>query len=392
MIIRQSRKFLRKLFNYEFFAEAQQANASLSNELDIAKMRIIVNGYEIEVTGQRVLIEELRERGLQIPSLCYNSEAIHQASCMVCMVKDVKSGQMIPSCSTVPYEGMDIDTESEEVVEMRKMGLELLLSDHRADCEAPCTIVCPAKIDVAQILFYLDREQIGNAYTLLASAVDVQNLPCTDCKAPCEKACRRGSVDKSVDIRSIIKELSLKENCEADELANNVGSGLAQLDEQKRITAKLMSLQINHNAASPESPTKVFYSKLGRYKDEEKEWLRKNYTQQSHCLHCACEGKNKCLLRKCASEAEIKSSHYGVSSHQQVKAQIHVKGRLYFEPAKCIRCGLCVYNSQNGFTFMYRGFDMQVVIPDDNKNNVNEEIADLCPTGALFVRQLRDDE
>jgi hypothetical protein len=41
---------------------------------------------------------------------------------------------------------------------------------------------------------------------------------------------------------------------------------------------------------------------------------------------------------------------------------------------------------------MYRGFDMQVVIPEENKNNVDEEIANLCPTGALFVRKLRDDE
>lgn len=327
-------------------------------------MRIIVNGNEIEVTGQRVLIEELRERGLQIPTLCYNSEAKHQASCMVCMVKDVKSGQMIPSCSTFPYEEMDIDTESEEVVEMRKMGLELLLSDHRADCEAPCTIVCPAKIDVAQILLCLERKQTDKAYTLLASAVDVHNLPCNDCKAPCEKACRRGSVDKSVDVRKIITELSLKDKGES----------------------------VKEKTAQTSSPSKIFSSKLGRYTDTEKEWLRENYTQQSHCLHCACEGKDKCKLRECASEARIKSSRYGVSSHQQVKVQIHVKGQLYFEPAKCIRCGLCVYNSQNGFTFMYRGFDMHVVIPEENKNNVDEEIANLCPTGALFIRKLRDDE
>ena len=327
-------------------------------------MRIIVNGNEIEVTGQRVLIEELRERGLKIPTLCYNSEAKHQASCMVCMVKDVKSGQMIPSCSTFPYEGMDIDTESEEVVEMRKMGLELLLSDHRADCEAPCSIVCPAKIDVAQILLYIDREQTDKAYTLLASVVDVDNLPCTDCKAPCEKACRRASVDKSVNVRKIIIELSLKDKGES----------------------------VKDNTAQTSSPTKFFSSKLGRYTDTEKEWLRENYTQQSHCLHCACEGKEKCQLRECASEAKIKSSRYGVSSHQQVKVQMHVNGQLFFEPAKCIRCGLCVYNSQNGFTFMYRGFDMQVVIPEENKNNVDEEIANLCPTGALFVRKLRDDE
>ena len=334
-------------------------------------MRIIVNGNEIEVTGQRVLIEELRERGLHIPSLCYNSEAKHQASCMVCMVKDVKSGQMIPSCSTFPYEGMDIDTESEEVVEMRKMGLELLLSDHRADCEAPCSIVCPAKIDVAQILLYIDREQTDKAYTLLASAVDVHNLPCTDCKAPCEKACRRGAVDKCVDIRKIITELAASPPA----LSRREGAGARRKESGK----DNFSLH-------------KYASKLGRYTDTEKEWLRENYTQQSHCLHCACEGKEKCQLRECASEAKIKSSRYGVSSHQQVKVQIHVNGRLYFEPAKCIRCGLCVYNSQNGFTFMYRGFDMQVVIPEENKNNVDEEIADLCPTGALFVRKLRDDE
>ena len=334
-------------------------------------MRIIVNGNEIEVTGQRVLIEELRERGLHIPSLCYNSEAKHQASCMVCMVKDVKSGQMIPSCSTFPYEGMDIDTDSEEVVEMRKMGLELLLSDHRADCEAPCSIVCPAKIDVAQILLYIDREQTDKAYTLLASAVDVHNLPCTDCKAPCEKACRRGAVDKSVDIRKIITELAASPPA----LSRREGAGARRKESGK-----------------DNFPLHKYASKLGRYTDTEKEWLRENYTQQSHCLHCACEGKEKCQLRECASEAKIKSSRYGVSSHQQVKVQIHVNGRLYFEPAKCIRCGLCVYNSLNGFTFMYRGFDMQVVIPEENKNNVDEEIADLCPTGALFIRKLRDDE
>ena len=279
---------------------------------------------------------------------------------------------MIPSCSTFPYEGMDIDTDSEEVVEMRKMGLELLLSDHRADCEAPCSIVCPAKIDVAQILLYIDREQTDKAYTLLASAVDVHNIPCTDCKAPCEKACRRGAVDKCVDIRKIITELAASPPTLSQLTIEN---GKLKIDSGKD------NFQLHKYA-----------SKLGRYTDTEKEWLRENYTQQSRCLHCACEGKEKCQLRECASEAKIKSSRYGVSSHQQVKVQIHLNGRLYFEPAKCIRCGLCVYNSQNGFTFMYRGFDMQVVIPEENKNNVDEEIADLCPTGALFVRKLRDDE
>ena len=204
-------------------------------------MKIRVNGNEVEVTGQHVLIEELRERGLQIPSLCYAPEAEHQASCMVCMVKDVRSGQMIPSCSTFPQEGMEIDTESEEVVEQRKMAIELLLSDHGA----------------------------------------------------------RGGV---------------------------------------------------------------------------------------------CEGKEKCRLRELSVQMKAKWTRFGPIAPVGEKKQIYMNGRLWFEPAKCIRCGLCVYNSQNGFTFMYRGYDMQVVIPEENKKNVDEKMADLCPTGALFVRELRRDE
>lgn len=319
-------------------------------------MKIKINNKEIEVSGQRTLLEELRSVGYKVPSLCYDSDKKHQASCMVCMVKNVANGQMIPSCSTFPYEEMSIETDTEEVLSLRKMSLELLLSDHRADCEAPCTIVCPSKIDVAQILLHYDRGEKDKAYSLLASSADVNNLPCKDCKAPCEKACRRGTIDECVSIREII-------------------SGLAN-------TKGLKTVEVNSQANLSKTS---FSSKLGRYTDAEKEWLKDVYSQPSKCLHCACEGRAKCKLREYATDAQIKSPRYGVSSHQIVKEQIHVKGNLYFEPAKCIRCGLCVYNTEDGFTFKNRGFDMQVVIPEESKKNIDETIATICPTGALFT-------
>ena len=58
---------------------------------------------------------------------------------------------------------------------------------------------------------------------------------------------------------------------------------------------------------------------------------------------------------------------------------------MYFEVSKCIRCGLCVYNSDNGFTFKDRGFGMEVNLPDENKKNIRVELASLCPTGALYI-------
>ena len=64
----------------------------------------------------------------------------------------------------------------------------------------------------------------------------------------------------------------------------------------------------------------------------------------------------------------------------------HIVDQLWFEPVKCIRCGLCVYNSTDGFTFRGRGIGMEVVIPSESKNNVKEEMAELCPTGALYIK------
>lgn len=320
-------------------------------------MKITVNDKILEVSGELTLLEELRNAGYDVPSLCYANKARHQASCMVCMVRNVANDQMLPSCSTYPTEGMHIDTESDDVRNMRRMSLELLLSDHRADCEAPCVVVCPAKIDVARLILYYDRGQMDKAKSVLREAVASEQLPCQDCKASCEKACRRGTVDTRVSVREIIAEVA-KHKDGADNVAP--------------VSTK---------------QTHTFSSKLGRYSEAEKEWLKEVYNQPSRCLHCACEGKDKCKLREYASQAGIKSPRYGVSSRQVVKEQQHVCGRLYFEPAKCVRCGLCVYNSQDGFTFQHRGFDMQVIIPEESKSHASEHLAELCPTGALFLRE-----
>lgn len=319
-------------------------------------MKIYVNDKELQVSGERPLIEELKLAGYDIPALCYAPDAQHQASCMVCMVKNVTTGQMLPSCSTLPTDGMRLEVDSEEVLSLRRMSLELLLSDHRADCEAPCTAVCPAHMDPAQIILYYDRGQKAEARSLLAQQCDINALPCRDCKVSCEKACRRGTLDHAVAIRDIM-------------------IGLAEDTSLPTVPASSKAI-INKTS---------FTSRLGRYTPEEKEWLKEVYQQPSACLHCACEGRDKCKLRTYCTQAGIKSSRYGVHTQLPVKEQINVVGRLRYEPAKCVRCGLCVYNSADGFTFHKRGFEMQVVIPEESKAHIQESIARLCPTGALFL-------
>lgn len=229
-------------------------------------MRISVNHNTLEVSWLRPLIEELREVGIEVPSMCYAEGYEHHPSCMVCMVKDVKTEQMIPSCSTMPYEGMEIETDSDEVKELRRLSLELLLSDHRADCEAPCTMVCQRGIDVAGVIRLYDMGKMDEARKLLC------NVSCDDCKAPCEKACRRVTVDEGVKIREILNEV--------------LPSGKGTVP----VASQAPELWKGAGGSVP------FNSRLGRFSDREKQRMKETYTQPSRCLHCACDGRADCRL------------------------------------------------------------------------------------------------
>jgi len=320
-------------------------------------MKILLNNLECEVMDGESLMAVARRNGLSIPSLCSAEGAVHKASCMVCVVKNVSNGQIIPSCTTYPEEGMNIETDSEEVRMIRMQSLELLLSDHRADCEAPCSLVCPKGLDVEKMLYYYDSGRYRESNDLIADAFALPEIGCDTCKAPCEKACRRGSIDTAVSIRAIIKEV-----------AGMFKPTHPDIENRNRKTDKTL-----------------FQSKLGRFTASEKERLKTETTTPSRCLHCACAGRTGCQLRLLATSAGIKRPRYTISSALPAMTKQHINGNFWFEQAKCIKCGLCVYNSSNGFAFKDRGFGMQVVLPEENAGNINESLAELCPTGALYV-------
>ena len=90
----------------------------------------------------------------------------HYSSCMVCMVKDKRTGNFIPSCSALVQDGMDIDISGEDVISLRKKAVELLLSEHRAECEAPCKVVCPAGYNIPLMNRLLSAKDFDGAIQL----------------------------------------------------------------------------------------------------------------------------------------------------------------------------------------------------------------------------------
>jgi iron-hydrogenase subunit alpha len=97
------------------------------------KMKIYVDGKEVIINdNERNLLEALKNVGIEIPNLCYLSEASIYGACRMCLVEI--DGQITTSCTLKPYEGMKVKTNTPEIYEMRRNILELILATHNRDC------------------------------------------------------------------------------------------------------------------------------------------------------------------------------------------------------------------------------------------------------------------
>ena len=166
----------------------------------------------------------------------------------------------------------------------------------------------------------------------------------------------------------------------------------ARLILEGRNLAEQMHTKLSQSENITPKNVKPFNSNYSRFTETEKKLISeqsKENKRKSECLYCDCEKKNSCKLRTYATDYEIKNIRYSKDSSFKAMQRQHIHDDLWFEQAKCVRCGLCVYNSQNGFTFKDRGYGMQIVLPEENKVNVRDGLAEICPVGALFSSSLK---
>lgn len=93
-----------------------------------------INGFEVKVEKDTTILEAANKIGIKIPTFCHDPRLRPHGSCRICTV-EVKGGRNLPTACTTPvFEGMEVETESEGVVEARKEILDLLLANHPLDC------------------------------------------------------------------------------------------------------------------------------------------------------------------------------------------------------------------------------------------------------------------
>lgn len=164
-----------------------------------------INNNNIQVSENTTVLNAAKELGIEIPTMCYHEGLTNHPSCMLCLVKDVKSGKLQPSCALPVSEGMEIITDDDEIFVARQEALELLLSDHVGDCEAPCQPSCPANMDIPLMNRLIAAGNFDEALMVVKKDIALPLILGYICPAPCEKACRRTQVDEAVSICSLKK-------------------------------------------------------------------------------------------------------------------------------------------------------------------------------------------
>ena len=169
--------------------------------------KLTINGISVDAPENATLLEAAAQAGIAIPTLCHAAGKRPNTSCMVCVVEDTTKGRLLPACAARVTADMIIETDSGKVHNARRAVLELLLSEHVGDCEAPCEHACPASLNIPLMLRCLIRDDINAAQTLAQQSLVLPATLGRICTAPCEAGCRRGSYDKSIAIRRIHGQL-----------------------------------------------------------------------------------------------------------------------------------------------------------------------------------------
>ena len=133
----------------------------------MAKVRFTLNEKSTEVEAGSTILEAAQQNGVEIPTLCHDPRLKPTAACRLCLVEVEGAHGQMPACTTQVAEGMVVRTTTDDLVKLRRMALELLLSDHYGDCVAPCKLACPAGIDIQGYIGLIANGQYTEALKLI---------------------------------------------------------------------------------------------------------------------------------------------------------------------------------------------------------------------------------
>lgn len=193
-------------------------------------INLTINGKAVQAPEGSTILEAARLADIYIPTLCYDKAVEVYGACGLCVVEAEGIPKLLRSCSAKVSEGMVVNTESDRVVQSRKVAMELLMSAHDGDCVAPCQLNCPARTDCQGYVGLIANGEYEAALKLIKNKISLPASIGRVCPHPCEKACRRQNVEEPINIaqlKAFAADMDLKADSYVPEVRPSTGKKIA---------------------------------------------------------------------------------------------------------------------------------------------------------------------
>jgi formate dehydrogenase alpha subunit len=118
-------------------------------------INLTIDGRNITVADGSSILDAATALGIAIPTLCHHPKLSPFGGCRLCMVELKGTRNPVTACTAPAAEGMEVITSTPRIEHLRKMILELILSDHPYDC-----MLCETAGDcqLQELAYYYDAK------------------------------------------------------------------------------------------------------------------------------------------------------------------------------------------------------------------------------------------
>ncbi len=102
--------------------------------MDKNLVHLTIDNIKVEVEDGTTILEAARKVNIDIPTLCFLKDINENGDCRMCVVEVEGRKGLATSCIQKVEEGMVVHTHSPQVMQARKMVLDLTLSNHHREC------------------------------------------------------------------------------------------------------------------------------------------------------------------------------------------------------------------------------------------------------------------
>ncbi len=95
---------------------------------------LTINGVDVAGAEGQSILHVATENSIDIPTMCHLDGLSDTGSCRMCVVEIAGSNKLTTACTTAVTEGMAVTTNSEPLIEYRKMLTEMLFVERNHVC------------------------------------------------------------------------------------------------------------------------------------------------------------------------------------------------------------------------------------------------------------------